>query len=298
MNIPLEKFEQWLKNKNLKDRTIENYIFYFMKFKYQVFDQESVSQFLSDPRNRNSNSRSFLITFQKFLTVNWRELGISESQRNEAIEVELPRLSGRVKQRIIHPIPHEQIKILENNLSEEKEKIQLLLSYYCGLRLGELMKIKILSFNWEAWGKDVEKMGECRVYGKGDKEGIALVPAAIMKRIGNYIKSKNFKSIDSTIFIKPGERVNVKNRSRLWQYKLREAGLKAQITQLDGQGKAILETVVHPHRLRHSYATHLLNDLGLDSKEVQELLRHTSIQSTQIYLHINKEKLKEKLKDM
>ena len=174
---------------------------------------------------------------------------------------------------------------------------KLLLTYYCGLRLGELLKITILSFNWDSWKKDTSKMGECMVYGKGDKEGIALVPSALMIRVAKYIKSRNFDSLDSKLFVRGNGDINLKNKSRTFQLKLRDAGIKAGITKLDKDEKVIKDTVVHPHRLRHSYASYLLNDKGLNMREVQEILRHSSIQSTQVYTHINKEHLKEKLQN-
>ncbi|MFX1590259.1 MAG: tyrosine-type recombinase/integrase [Promethearchaeota archaeon] len=252
---------------------------------------------MSEKSNRNSIARSFLINLQKFLMVNYQELGLTHDQRMDISEVELPKLTGRVKKRLIQPIPHDQIFLLEQHLDTEQLKLQLLLSYCCGLRLGELLKITPLSFNWDEWKKDPSQMGECRVYGKGDKEGLALVPSELMKRIARYIRSKEWKSVQDKIFIRSGlsGNINVKNRSRSWQMKLREAGIKSGITKLDVEGKPIKETVVHPHRLRHSYATHLLNDKNLDLREVQEVLRHSSIQSTQIYTHINKEHLKKRL---
>lgn len=298
MNIPLDSFETWLREKNLKERTIENYLYYFNKFTYLTFDQESVSKFLSFKVNRNSIGRSFLVNFQKFLSVNYKELGITQEARFRISEVELPKLTGRKKERLVNPIPHEQIELLEKVLETEKEKLELLLSYYCALRLGELLKIRIIDFNWDQWGKNPAQMGECRVFGKGDKEGIALIPSDLMKRIGTYIKGKRFPSLTSYIFINNDGKVpNMKNRGRTWENKLSEAGRKAGLTKLDENGKPIEGTIVHPHRLRHSYASYLLNVKRLNIREVQEILRHTNIQSTQIYTHIDKEGLKQRLED-
>ncbi len=297
MKIPLDKFEEWLSNKNLKERTIENYIYYYNKFTFDIFNQETVSRFLADKTNRNSIARSFLVNFRKYLMVNYKELGFSKDSRLIISEVELPKLTGRIKERLIKPIPHEHIALLEHALDTEQQKLQLLISYYCALRLGELLKITFLSFNWEEWKKDTSKMGECRVFGKGDKEGIALVPAVLMKRVGIYVKGKGLTSLDSKIFVRGNANISLKNKSRTWQMKLRSAGIKSGITKLDSNKKPIKETVVHPHRLRHSYASYLLNVRGLNLKEVQEVLRHASLQSTQIYTHINKEHLKEKLKE-
>ncbi len=296
MNIPLESFDTWLRQKNLKERSIENYIYYFNKFTYLTFDQESISKFLSFRVNRNSIGRSFLVNFQKFLMMNYKELGLTQEARFGISEVELPKLTGRKKTRLITPIPHEQIASLEKVLETEKEKLELLLNYYCALRLGELLKIRIIDFNWEEWGKNPERMGECRVFGKGDKEGIALIPSDLMKRIGTYIKGRRFPSITAYLFIQNDNKpIDMKNRGRLWELKLAQAGMKAGLTKLDENGTPIEGTIVHPHRLRHSYASYLLNVKRLNIREVQEILRHTNIQSTQIYTHIDKENLKERL---
>ena len=95
MKIALDKFEEWLRNKNLKERTLENYVYYFNKFTFDVYNQETVSRFLSDKTNRNSIARSFLVNFQKFLMVNYKELGFSQDSRVRIAEVELPKLTGR-----------------------------------------------------------------------------------------------------------------------------------------------------------------------------------------------------------
>ncbi len=298
MNIPIDRFEEWLWNKGLKERTVEDYIYYFNKFNYETFSQDTVSKFLSFKQHRNSVARSFLTNFQKFLSVNYKELKLNYTQRMDISEVELPKLTGRAKSRLIDPLSMEEITLLEKHLPEEKEKLQLLLSYYCGLRLGELLKISIISFNWNEWKKSPKEMGECRVYGKGDKEGIALVPGFLMKRLAHYIHSRKFASVNSKLFIRDSDKLNLKNASRNWQMKLRAAGISSNLTKLDEKEEVIKETSVHPHRLRHSYGDYLLNKKKLNLREVQELLRHSSISSTEIYTRVNKEELKQKLKEI
>lgn len=294
MEIAMEKFEEWLINKNLKERTIENYLYYFNKFNYPVFNQETVSKFISQKENRNTNARGFLVNFQQFLKINYEELGITPENRIKVAEVELPKLTGRKKQRLINPIPHEWIPKIEAALETEKEKLQLLFTYYSGLRLEELMKIRITSFLWEDWKKDPEKMGECRVYGKGDKEGIALIPSFLMKRIARFIKQNQFSSLNARVFSSDRENTKEKNRGRVWQIKLKQAGIKSGYTKLDDDGKVLGNTNVHPHKLRHSYASYLL-EKGVDIRKIQTVLRHSSIQSTQIYTHVNRESLKEEI---
>ncbi len=292
MKVQLDLFTSWLKNKNLKERTIENYLYYFCKFTYEFFNQESISKFLSQSQNQNSIARAFLINIKRFLLINYKSLNINDEYFKEISQVELPRLTGRTKKKLVNPLMHEQIFLLEKHLDTEQLKIQLLLSYFCALRLGELLKIKILSFNWDEWKKDMSQIGECKVFGKGDKEGIALVPSFLMKRIANFIKNKNFLNLNSSIFIRNKIK---KGNARIWQRRLGEAGIKSGITKLDEYGKPIPGTKVHPHRLRHSFANHLLKDKKLDIRFIQEALRHSSIQSTQIYTKVDKEELKKQL---
>ena len=113
-----------------------------------------------------------------------------------------------------------------------------------------------------------------------------------MVRIARYIRSNNFDSVNSKIFAKD---TGVKNSGRSWQIKLGAAGIKSGLTKLDSEKHPIADTIIHPHRLRHSYASYLMNIKGMDIRKVQEILRHSSITSTQIYTHIDKEGLKEEL---
>lgn len=296
MLIPLDKFESWLRNKNLKERTIEEYLYYFNKFSDNAFNQETVSRFLAKKSNRNIVARSFLINLKKYILVNYKELGFTIDQRLEVSEIELPKITGRTKVREIIPLNLEEVKLLEKHLETEKLKLMLLCSYYGALRVGELLKIKVISFNWENWKKDIKKMGECRVLGKGDKEGLAFFPNWLMVRIAKYIKSKKDLDINSTIFIKNYKNHrSIKSGATIWQKKLREAGIRARLIRFDGKGEMIPETAIHPHRLRHSYASYLINMKKMDIRKVQVILRHSSLSSTQIYTHIDREKLKEEL---
>lgn len=298
MKIPIDLFENYLKNKRLKDRTIENYIYYFNKFTYDRFNQESLSKFLSKKANRNSVGRSFLVNLKRFLIMNRVELRVDQDYYNEIIEAELPMLTGRVKTVLVNPIPHSQIRLLEEALGTEKLKLQLLITYYGALRLGEMLKIRMLSFDWDGWKKDQSKWGECRVFGKGDKEGIALIPPDLMKRIARYIRSHDFLDVHGYLFIKETEKKDVSNRARIWQRKLREAGIQSGLTKLDNKKEPVMGTRVYPHRLRHSYAFHLLRDKNLDIRYIQEVLRHSSIKSTQIYTLVSKEELKRKMEEI
>jgi len=302
INISQEQFENWLLNKQLRANTVESYMYYFLRFTNDAnaFNQETAMKFFSKSKNRNSIGRSFLINFRKFLMQNHKSLKLSVEDLGDIVEMDLSTFKAKGKKILVYPIAHEDISLLEKHLPTERLKIQLMLSYYCALRLGEALKIRFRSFNWGDWGKDMTKMGECRVMGKGGKPGIALVPGPIMNRISHFFQSSEYPRLtqNSLLFLRSvlsDEEINVKNSARTWQMHLRQAGVDAGLTKKDSKGIIIKETGVYPHRLRHSYATYLLNTKKLNIREVQEILRHASITSTQIYTHIDKEELKEKL---
>lgn len=221
---------------------------------------------------------------------NYEQLGIDPRYYKEIGDVYFPGISGRAKKRIVNPLTEQQIDLLENVLETEQLKIMLRICYHAGLRLGELIKISINSFNWDKWKLSTEKMGEVRVFGKGDKEGIALLPSELMKRVAKHIRDnqENYKGIDSRIF---------SLGANSFQKHLAAAGIKSGITKIKENGDPLEETRVHPHKLRHSYAHNLLIK-GVDIRYIKEALRHSSIQSTQIYTQLSTDELRNKLESV
>lgn len=304
MKIPINKFENWLVNKNLKARTVSEYLYYFVKFSpLGLLSYENMAKFLSKKSNQNSIARAFIRNYREFLISNHRELEISRDNLEELYELELPTVTGTTSIRLVKPLSKEEIELIVENLENEKHKVMTLLTFYCGLRLSELLRIRIMDFNWDEWKKDTSSMGECRVLGKGDKEGTALVPPFLMVRIAKYIRNKpRLNTIDSTIFMRTIETNRVRKRSLNisargvdWRTALKKAGVKSGVTKLDSKGEMIEETKVWPHRLRHSAGSYYLNVVRLDMRKVQEILRHKHIGSTQRYTYIDKEDLKKQI---
>jgi len=291
-----DRFEEWLSNKGLSSRTLENYLYYFDGFIYDVFNQEKVALFLSEKKNSNIVARSFVKNFREFLIKNYVELGISEDYKLHIIAVELPRITGRAKVKVPIPIPFHMIDILESKLGDAKQKLQFRITYHCGLRSQELMRIRPIDFNWDEWKLDTTQAGTCMVAGKGNKPRLAIVPSFLMKMSAKYIRRNNIP-IDEKIFFSKNTSGSLASRSRLWRRNLSDAGYLAGIVKKDGSGKAIEETRVHPHRLRHSFASHCA-DKGMPLNKIRDLLGHSSIQSTQIYLHTSKQELKKDVEDM
>jgi integrase/recombinase XerC len=144
--------------------------------------------------------------------------------------------------------------------------------YSCGLRVSELCGLRADDIDWS--GQIV------RVRGKGKKERLVPVGEPALKAIDNYWRTlKEPPSGQLPVFFaetkKPAPLQPVQLARRLKQF-LVIAGLDPGLT---------------PHKLRHSYATHLL-DAGADLRSVQELLGHAHLVTTQVYTHVTTERLK------
>ena len=141
------------------------------------------------------------------------------------------------------------------------------LFYSSGLRLAELASLDV---------KDLDPIGETvRVMGKGARERIVPVGGIALEAISRYRHEASVQS--GPLFInKSRKRLGHRSIWLLLKACVREAGLPATLS---------------PHKLRHSFATHLL-DNGADLRSVQSLLGHASLTTTQIYTHVTTERLK------
>jgi len=143
--------------------------------------------------------------------------------------------------------------------------------YSCGLRVTELVE---LSFN-----QVFLEEGYLRILGKGDKERIIPIAPITKDNLQRYIEGSRLtwlKGKSNFIFLKP----NSKQITRQYVYNmLKSKGIEAGI-----------KGPISPHKLRHSFATALLNG-GADLRTVQELLGHSDISTTQIYTHLDHKRL-------
>jgi integrase/recombinase XerD len=154
-----------------------------------------------------------------------------------------------------------------------RNHVMLHLLYATGLRVSELVKLPLISFNRHS--------GNLRVLGKGNKE--RLVPIGEQARVLleeylDHIRPQllHGKTSPSLFVTKQGKAMT---RNRFWQI-LRDIALKAGIKK-----------EISPHVLRHSFATHLLEN-GADLRSVQLMLGHSDISTTQLYTHIESSRLK------
>ncbi len=147
------------------------------------------------------------------------------------------------------------------------------LMYASGLRVSETADLKLADIDFES--------GMLRVKGKGSKERIVPAAPRVLALIKKYIAVSRCEltakiPLAPYLFVsRTGRRLN---RERIWAI-IKEAALNAGI-----------DKDIHPHTLRHSFATHLLEN-GADLRAIQEMLGHSDIATTELYTHVNKNRL-------
>lgn len=190
-------------------------------------------------------------------------------------------------QSLYHPkkeekLPHffyeeEMEKLFEENKGTDPLSIRNLaileLLYATGIRVSELTSIELRHID--------SSYGVVRVMGKGRKERYIPVGDYALSAVEHYVLSSRPKLMKKTSH--PFLFVNSRGEH------LTTDGVRYILNEM--MKKASLHTTIYPHMLRHTFATHLLNN-GADLRSVQELLGHAHLSSTQVYTHVTKEHLR------
>lgn len=189
------------------------------------------------------------------------------------IHIELPKIEQKLPDVLSIPEIERLINAVDGHTSQGMRDIALLeLLYGTGMRVSELIAIDLADLHLT--------MGFVRVFGKGSKERIVPLGRSAIDACTLYLNEGRPKFISDTeaLFLNMhGRRLT---RQGCWKI-LKEAGVKAGI-----------QKVISPHLLRHSFATHLIEN-GADLRAVQEMLGHADISTTQLYTHVSKKRLKD-----
>ena len=189
--------------------------------------------------------------------------------KNPASTLEQPK----VPQHLPKVVSIKEIEeMLHNNLTPLEHVIMELL-YSCGLRVSELVNLKT---------NDIDLSSKyVRCFGKGSKERIIPIGEIAKKAVTEYMPERDFLV----------KKYNLNTKLLLIQNSGRFITRQDVYTFIHAQGKLIHKNI-SPHTLRHSFATHILEN-GADLRVVQELLGHSDVSTTQLYTHISKKRLKD-----
>ncbi|RMD67611.1 recombinase XerC [Candidatus Pacearchaeota archaeon] len=241
--------------------TIRNYTFFVRKFLENAgkpaaeLDESDVRLFLANLVD--TKSRSTLMLASASLKFFFNEIlgkrieGLPTPKR----EKKLPEVLTR-----------EEVQALLNAVKRKKSRLIISMLYSTGMRVSELVNLKVEDLNLS------ERSGWVRA-GKGAKDRLFVLSDALAEELEQYLKERNKSNGYVFSDDKPLTPRNV-------QKIIKKARVKAGINKK-----------VTPHTLRHSFATHLLEQ-GTDIRVIQTLLGHSSLTTTQIYTHISREQLK------
>ncbi len=254
----LKKLEENLKLKNYSQQTIKSYLNHvgnYLKFaKNKGVNLLSVKEFLIKKLSKNEPSSVGHNVFALkyfFKEILHQEIEIPNPKRNKTI----PEI-----------LTINEIKKLINSTNNIKHKLIIKLLYGCGLRVSEIVNLENNDLNFD------EGLIHIKL-AKGKKDRFVKIPDSIKKEIKSYCNINNSK------ILFPSNRrgkLTTKTIQKIVQNSAKKAGIKKR---------------VYPHLLRHSFATHLLEQ-GTDLRIIQKLLGHSDIKTTQIYTHISQANIK------
>ncbi len=242
--------------------------------------QSHAAEFLASLREQGLSARSVtralsaIKGFHRFLLTD----GVAKADPTEVLDA--PRLQRSLPDVLTQ---HEVEAILDRASEREGDRKNLWLRdravletmYACGLRVSEVIGLKQHNV--------LPDEGLVRVFGKGSKERVVPIGGSALRWIERYRRAcrpqiARSTASGDTLFL--NARGGPLSRNAVWNLVQRYAR------------QAGIERDVHPHTLRHSFATHLLEG-GADLRAVQEMLGHADIGTTQIYTHVDREYLKE-----
>ena len=301
MNKPEQEFLNYLVNeRNYSLKTAKSYqedIDLFCEFIFKEgtlmedVDVLTIRNFLTEELGRGVSKRSCkrrLCSLRRFYRY---MVNVGYINDNPFILMRAPKTETKYP----HALYKEQVQELFKRNGERTDDLKnrdqaiLYLLYYSGVRAEELVSLDIQNVN--------QKERVIRVLGKGSKERIVPFSNECQKVLKKYLDDDRKRLVD---------------RYFLWQKKQEAKGKKpplraplffnAQGGPLTTRGlEYILDSIqektglfvgLHPHILRHSFATHLLEN-GADLRVIQELLGHESINATQVYTHVTEEAMKD-----
>jgi len=264
MQTELQKTERELKIKNYSSKTIKSYLYgirEYFSFKggnFTMLDQDNIRNFLlyCEQKQISPQSRNLFLNAIKFY---YRNV-VRNPQRIEIQSTKKPKNLPVVLSR-------SEVKRILESLKNTKHKLLLSLAYGAGLRVSEVIVLKVQDLDFEELTVHIKQA-------KGKKDHISVMPERLVDDLKNLIAGKAKR--DHVFASERGGKLTTRTAQKIFENALRDSGVKKDATF---------------HSLRHSFATHLLEN-GTDVRYVQELLGHQNIRTTQRYTQVTNPKLK------
>lgn len=286
MQYALEDFYHYLTvERGLSPNTIQSYkrdltqYTAFMQEKEQIKSWDVVTRahimkylhHLNDQGRSPATTARFLSSIRLFHQFLIRE---KKTEHDPSLHIETPKKERRLPKVLSSDDVDKLLNIHARDPLSSRNKAMFEMLYATGLRVTELVSLKVSDLHLT--------MGFVRCLGKGSKERIIPLGDMAKEAVENYldtgrgalVKQKNTEEL----FVNHhGNKLSRQGFWKILKAVAREMGVEKELT---------------PHTLRHSFATHLLEN-GADLRAVQEMLGHADISTTQIYTHVSKTRLKD-----
>lgn len=257
----LNKLNIELKISKNSPYTLRNYIsankalLDFNKKLPEKITEEDIKLYMSEKLHENSSSS--VIVFLSAIKYAYSNI----LKKDPTLSIKRPKREKKLP--VV--LTKEEVKLLLNTCEAPKSKLMLSLLYAVGMRVSELVNLKPENLIFE------EKIGFIR-QAKGRKDRVFNIPIFLSEDLQKQVENNP----GEYLFTGPNGKLSQRNIQKIVSRLAKRAGLKKP---------------VHPHTLRHSFATHLLED-GVDIRLIQELLGHSDLSTTQLYTHVSTEQLK------
>ncbi len=277
-----EAFKSYLNTKELDDKTLDKYLFLYHKLInfYPEFNQKNIDLFLQN--NNNSPARAMIKNLKSSI-LRWE---FPDEIKRQISIIDVPNITGKGEKKIPRFIKKSDIDRLEigiktnDSYRDENLKLMILVQFYAGLRVNELINLSFNDLDFENRKKDnqfqtIKVSSESAKFGK---ERQAHIPTDVYIRL---ISLHNHKKREGKGYL---------DSNPLWCIKItRYKSLLGKWT------KKILGESYNTHSLRHGRGYNLTVDEGKSIEFVKKYLGHADIKSTQIYTHMGDEDIEKEL---
>ncbi len=260
----LKKIEVELKISKNSGYTMRNYVkanLKLLEFSHKQpdqMDEDDVKLYISE--NLSNRAATSIILFLAAI----RYAYLNVLRKDPTRRIKRPKREKRIP--IV--LTKEEVKKVIDVLEAKKSKLMVSLMYACGMRVSELVNLKVLDLEFD------EKIGHIR-QAKGKKDRIFNIPSFLFKDLKKQTEEQK-ENKEEYLFTGPKGKLSSRNLQKIVNGAAKRAAIKKN---------------VHCHTLRHSFATHLLEN-GVDIRYIQELLGHADLSTTQLYAHVSTEQIK------